>query len=99
VVSELGYFWLLVYARQTLRCPWDDRVIFGILMMPSHVTNKSAQHMCAFDDSVFCMRCPLVAVFDFSLREESGLQGKSHLCIPFLGIVRPQSQFVHSCVL
>ncbi len=28
----------------------------------------------------------------------SALQGKSHLCIPILGIVRPQSQFPHSCV-
>ncbi len=27
------------------------------------------------------------------------LQGKSHLCIPFLGIARPQSQFPHSCAL
>ncbi len=26
------------------------------------------------------------------------LLGKSHLCIPFLGIARPQSQFPHSCV-
>jgi hypothetical protein len=26
------------------------------------------------------------------------LQGKSHLCIPFLGIARPQTQFSHSCV-
>ncbi len=26
------------------------------------------------------------------------LQGKSHLCIPFLGIAGPQSQFPHSCV-
>ncbi len=26
------------------------------------------------------------------------LQRKSYLCIPFLGIVRPQSQFPHSCV-
>jgi hypothetical protein len=26
------------------------------------------------------------------------LQRKSHLCIPFLGIARPQSQFLHSCV-
>ncbi len=26
------------------------------------------------------------------------LQGKFHLCIPFLGIARPQSQFPHSCV-
>ncbi len=26
------------------------------------------------------------------------LQGKSHLCIPFLGIARPQSQFPQSCV-
>ncbi len=26
------------------------------------------------------------------------LQGKAHLCIPFLGIARPQSQFQHSCV-
>ncbi len=25
------------------------------------------------------------------------LQGKSHLCISFLGIARPQSQFPHSC--
>ncbi len=29
---------------------------------------------------------------------EATLQRKSHLCIPFLGIVRPQSQFPHSCV-
>ncbi len=28
----------------------------------------------------------------------STLQGKSHLCIPFLGIARPQYQFPHSCV-
>jgi hypothetical protein len=27
------------------------------------------------------------------------LQQKSHLCIPFLGIARPQSQFQHSFVL
>jgi hypothetical protein len=26
------------------------------------------------------------------------LQGKSQLCIPFLGIARPQSKFPHSCV-
>jgi hypothetical protein len=26
------------------------------------------------------------------------LQGKFRLCIPFLGIARPQSQFPHSCV-
>jgi hypothetical protein len=26
------------------------------------------------------------------------LQRKSHLCIPSLGIARPQSQFPHSCV-
>ncbi len=26
------------------------------------------------------------------------LQGKSHLSISYLGIVRPQSQFPHSCV-
>jgi hypothetical protein len=26
------------------------------------------------------------------------LQGKSYLCVPFLGIARPQSQFPHSCV-
>ncbi len=26
------------------------------------------------------------------------LQRKSHLCIPFVGIVRPQPQFQHSCV-
>jgi hypothetical protein len=28
----------------------------------------------------------------------NALQRKSHLCIPFLGIARPQSQFPHSCV-
>ncbi len=28
----------------------------------------------------------------------AALQGKSHLCNPFLGIVQPQSQFPHSCV-
>ncbi len=26
------------------------------------------------------------------------LQRKSYLCIPFLGIMRPQSQFPHSCI-
>jgi hypothetical protein len=26
------------------------------------------------------------------------MQGKSHLCLSFLGIARPQSQFPHSCV-
>ncbi len=29
---------------------------------------------------------------------EHALQRKFHLCIPFLGIARPQSQFPHSCV-
>ncbi len=29
---------------------------------------------------------------------QTALQGKTHLCIPFLGIARPQSQFPHSCV-
>ncbi len=28
----------------------------------------------------------------------SALKRKSHLCIPFLGIARPQTQFLHSCV-
>ncbi len=26
------------------------------------------------------------------------LRGKSHVCIPFLGMARPQSKFPHSCV-
>jgi hypothetical protein len=30
-----------------------------------------------------------------SLHAFHTLQGKSHLCIPFLGIARPQSQFPH----
>jgi hypothetical protein len=38
----------------------------------------------------------------FSSRLQSSLQltlqRKSHLCVPFLGIARPQSQFPHSCV-
>jgi hypothetical protein len=29
---------------------------------------------------------------------KSALQRNSHICIPFLGIARPQSQFPHSCV-
>jgi hypothetical protein len=33
-----------------------------------------------------------------SMHSFSTLQGKSHLCISFLGIARPQSQFSHSCV-
>ena len=31
-------------------------------------------------------------------RKSGTLQRKSHLCIPFLGIALPQSQFPHSCV-
>jgi hypothetical protein len=30
--------------------------------------------------------------------DDPTLQGKFHLCIPFLGIALPQSQFPHSCV-
>jgi hypothetical protein len=30
--------------------------------------------------------------------EKPTLQRKSNLCIPFLGIAQPQSQFPHSCV-
>ncbi len=30
--------------------------------------------------------------------QNTALQGKSHLCIPFLGTAQPQSQFPHSCV-
>ncbi len=43
-------------------------------------------HMYPFFLSCTCKNCP------------STLQGKSHLCIPFLGIAQPQSQFRHSCV-
>jgi hypothetical protein len=32
------------------------------------------------------------------VQELHPLQGKFHLCIPFLGIAWPQSQFPHSCV-
>ncbi len=32
------------------------------------------------------------------MSQGAALQRKSHLCIPFLGIARPQSQFTHSCV-
>ncbi len=35
--------------------------------------------------------------FNFSIKD-STLQRKSHLCILFLGIARPQSKFPHSCV-
>ncbi len=34
----------------------------------------------------------------FELYQIPTLQRKSHLCIPFLGIARPQPQFQHSCV-
>ncbi len=38
-------------------------------------------------------------VYKEHMREQfqSALQGESHLCIPFLGIARLQSQFPHSC--
>jgi hypothetical protein len=44
-----------------------------------------------------------VLPFQISLRRKprsskNALQRKSHLCIPFLGIAGPQSQFPHSCV-
>ncbi len=32
------------------------------------------------------------------IRQDYALQPKSHLCIPFLGIARTQSQFPYSCV-
>ncbi len=35
--------------------------------------------------------------FNFSVKD-STLQRKSHLCISFMGIARPQSKFPHSCV-
>ncbi len=31
------------------------------------------------------------------LQQSSALQRKSHLCIPFLGVAWPRSQFPHSC--
>jgi hypothetical protein len=34
----------------------------------------------------------------FFLSPAYALQGKFHLCIPFLGMARLQSQFPHSCV-
>jgi hypothetical protein len=38
-------------------------------------------------------------VYSITWREKDGaLQRKSQLCIPFLRIARPQSQFPHSCV-
>jgi hypothetical protein len=40
-----------------------------------------------------------IAIDSISVRLATiSLQGKSHLCIPFLGIARPESQFPHSCV-
>jgi hypothetical protein len=43
---------------------------------------------------MFRIRASLI----LNLNKIATLQGKSHLCIPFLGIARPQSQFPHSCV-
>jgi hypothetical protein len=34
----------------------------------------------------------------YNSRKNITLEGKFHLCIPFLGIAWPQSQFPHSCV-
>jgi hypothetical protein len=40
--------------------------------------------------------CNPLMIFPLPLHHT--LQGKSHLCIPFLGIARPQSHFPYSCV-
>jgi hypothetical protein len=42
--------------------------------------------------ALYALTCCAIAKGNFTL------QRKSHLCIPFLGIARPQPQFQHSCV-
>ncbi len=39
-----------------------------------------------------------IKIITYSQSDWYSLQVKSHLCIPFLGIAGPQSQFPHSCV-
>ncbi len=48
--------------------------------------------------SVFPEICNNSVANSFEIFRLATLQGKSHICIPFLGIPRPQSQFPHSCV-
>jgi hypothetical protein len=38
-----------------------------------------------------------VGIFKIHVTQEPALQRKSHLCVPFLGIARPQPQFQHLC--
>jgi hypothetical protein len=47
-----------------------------------------------------CREGVLLCLFDknASFQYVHALQRKSHLCIPFQGIARPQPQFPHSCV-
>ncbi len=45
-----------------------------------------------------CPSCPRQGTVQENFHCSHTLQGKSHLCIPFLGIARPQSQFPQSCV-
>ncbi len=48
---------------------------------------------------VFYFYCTYVSSLTLLSKESlHAVKGKSHLCIPFLEIVRPQSQFPHSCV-
>jgi hypothetical protein len=48
---------------------------------------------------IFTVHCLSLHSFSEALPTcQPTLQGKYHLCIPFLGIARPQSQFPHSCV-
>ncbi len=63
----------------------DTCLFFGICIILWFFNQQDSTYD-PFFHSCTCKNCP------------STLQGKSHLCIPFLGIAQPQSQFRHSCV-
>ncbi len=80
---------------------WRSNSIFNLWLPyslpPSQHSNRIATILLSLSLSFFslCRRYRLVFA---RWRDDGALQRISHLCIPFLGIARPQPEFPHSCV-
>ncbi len=105
----LRQWWNCLYLKTERRC---TRKYFATKMVvrkcciscsPGHsrprwgaARRRRTQRRPAADWRTRCRRTQVSSLLNSLF--ESSLQGKSHLCIPFLGIARPQPQFPHSCV-
>ena len=69
--------------------------VFTVIFLDKGFFSKHRNQLKCIFFTEFLTNVKSTEIYDFS---NCTLQRKSHLCISFLGIARPQSQFPHSCV-